>query len=285
MKMANLPTRYVLGFAFVIFWLTGPVYGQMPEPARLAAERAAAAMRTGDFDAAIRHYTEAIDLFPKTDAFTPKSRVPDTAQGAFASDEYRGLDILYFGRFSAHLRKKDLTSAETDLQNSLVVVVGEVTRDLARARSRRSNVDLAAERKIDQPNSHNSELMRAASLFVNIDYRLSSIRARYSSDWRSEKTIPKELTSKEPFVKLLDEIRKAREAAQFGKAEAYVVSAVDVLDRSNNFWALKYANEVVVAYPGNIEAYGLRAKVHRFLGNEQPALEDERRIEQIKGQK
>ncbi len=72
-RLATLRLTFIV-VAFSIFSVDGQ---QTPEPYRESLVCAVAAMKAQDFEAAVKLYTDAINLFPKIDAYTPKSKVPD----------------------------------------------------------------------------------------------------------------------------------------------------------------------------------------------------------------
>lgn len=82
-----------------------------------------------------------------------------------------------------------------------------------------------------------------------------------------------------------DEIIKYREEALFGKAEAYAASMIEVGNKGHSFWALKSADELIAAFPKNVEAYRLRAKINRHWGGEEAASADEQKAKELSGQK
>lgn len=137
-------------------------------------------MKERDFGLAITFYAEAIDLFPKLDAFTPKNKTPEPSEGNLASGEYRGLDILYLRRFWAYLGKNETELAQADLNRSLVVLNLELGRDFERAKSLRSAVRIEVEGKIENPHAHNSDLIKAGFLFGGIGWSCSRIKSRYT---------------------------------------------------------------------------------------------------------
>jgi len=278
--------RSLMAFWTVVFLFTFSIiaYGQRsPEPYRVKQNEAVAALKERDFESAIRLYSHAIDLFPKLDAFTPKRKIPEPAEGNLAPGEYRGLDSLYLGRFWAYLGKHETESAQADLNRSLTVLDLELKREYERAKTLRSSVKIDVEKKIESPNSHNSDLIKAGFLFGGIGWSCLRIKSRYTYSPKRDfgGTIPEKFLKDETAVKLLNEIRSTCEAAQFGKAEVYMVSMIELRIRSHNFAALQLANELVRDYPTNIESYRLRSKVNRFLGNEEQALFDEQKVKDL----
>lgn len=272
---------------FLLF-LVSTEYGQRtPEVYRTAQGKAVAAMKERDFGSAIKLYAEAIDLVPKLDEFTPKIKTAESSEGNLAPGEYRGLDTLYLGRFWAYLGKNETELAQADLNRSLIVLNLELGRDFEKAKSLRSAVKIEIEKKIENPNSHNSDLIKAGFLFNGIKWSCSRIYSRYTYSPKIDfgPTIPQRFLSNESVLKLLAEIGKHCEAAQFGEAEAFVSSMIDLQNRSHNFVGLKLANELVAGFPKKIESYQVRAKVNRFLGNEQQASFDEQKVRELRDRK
>lgn len=256
----------------------GPV-----DPFRVKQKEAVEYLKKKDYDTALRLYSEAIELFPKTDEFTPKLKTPLASEGNLSPGEYRGLDALYMGRFWVYLGKNETELAQADLNRSLIVLDTEKKREYKRARSLRSSVSLERERKIENPHSHNSELIRSAFLFNVIGQSCSRGRSKYTYSLKKDfgPTIPEKFLLDKTAASLLLQLGKTCEAARFGEAEAFATSAIELNNRSHAFNTLKLANELVQSYPQNGEAYRLRSKVNRFLGNEQQAILDDQKVREL----
>jgi tetratricopeptide (TPR) repeat protein len=262
------------------------VLAQQPkEPYLEAAERAALAMRERDFDAAIRFYTEAIDLFPKINAYVPKNRVIKLADGKFTENPYTGLDTFYASRAVARLNKRELKAAENDYADALKVLKHEIKKNLDKANNSRGSADIKKESKIGLAHHQNSDLMRAVFSFSG------ALTACEKAVWLNRKRkenyrdlrIP--LSMDEQNIAGFDEIVKDKEKSLFGRAEAYAVSAIEAENKAHSFWALKYADELVAAFPNNIEAYRLRAKVNRHWKRDEAALADDRKAADLSSQR
>lgn len=265
---------------------TVSILAQQPkEPYLEAAERAASAMRQRDFDAAIRFYTEAIDLFPKINAHIPKNRVIKLADGKITETPYIGLDAFYASRALAHLNKSELKAAENDYADALKVLKYEITKNLDSASASRNAADIKKESKIGLAHHQNSDLMRAVFSF---DGALAAcekavwLNRKRKENYRQLK-IP--LSVDEQNIPGFDEIVKNKEKSLFGRAEAYAVSAIEAENKAHSFWALKFADELVAAFPSNIEAYRLRAKVNRHWKRNDAALADERQAASLSDQR
>ncbi len=259
-------------------------FGQISvEAFRLKQREAAASVKKGDLEAALRLYSEAIEVFPKSDDFTPLPRVPAPEEGNLAPREFRGLDILYLSRFWVHLAKKDDDLAQADLNRSLIVLSKEKKREVADARLSRSTIDLERERKIENPNSFNSELIKAGFMFNVIGQSCNRIRSTYIYNPKKDygPSIPERFLKDRVVVDLLSDLDKTCESARFGEAEVYATSAIELSNRERSFQALKLANELVQRYPRNADAFRLRAKVNRFMLNDHQALLDEQKAKEL----
>jgi len=255
------------------------------EPYQQAAERAALTMRQGNFDAAIQYYTEAINHFPKIDAFTPQNKKIKLADGKFTETPYIGLDGFYLARAKAQLHKRDFKEAENDYVNALTVLKYEITKNLSKAKNHRTNVDIKKEKKNGYVSVWNSDLVRAA--FSYSAALQSCEKAKYSNNRRRRDyaDLRIQLSPSEQNISGFGEIIKHQENALFGKAEAYATSMIEIENKGHSFWALKSSDELIAAFPNNIEAYQLRAKVNRYWGRDAAALADEQKAKELSGQK
>jgi tetratricopeptide (TPR) repeat protein len=137
-------------------------YAQVPkDPYLQVAHRAELARREGDYDTAIKFYTEAIDLFPKIDAFTPKNRKINLGNGKFLETPYTGLDGLYLSHAKAYLQKRNFEAAKEDYVNTLTIIKYEVTKNLDKAKKYRDSVDISKAKKIGLASSHDSDFARS----------------------------------------------------------------------------------------------------------------------------
>lgn len=271
-----------VSFLMLIGW-TG-VFGQTSADLfRIKQNEGTDAFKKKDFDRALVLYSEAIDSFPKADAFTPLPKESTPGEDRLAPPEFRGLENLYLARFWVHLAKNDSDSAQADLNRSLIVLDKEKKRELDRARSLRSSVNLEIERKIPDPSSHNSDLIRAGFMFNIIGQSCSRIRNSYTYKPKKDfgPTIPQRFLSDKDAASLLSAIEKTCETAKLGEAESFTMSAIELNNRARTFQALKLANELVQRYPQNVEAYRLRSKVNRAMGNEQQALHDDQKVKDL----
>ncbi len=255
------------------------------EPYQQAAERAASAMRQGNFEAAIEFYTEAIALFPKIDAFTPQNKKIKLAGGKFTETPYIGLDGFYLARALAHLQKRDLEKAENDYGNALTVLKFEITKNLNQAKNHRADVDIKKEKQNGYVSVWNSDLVRAAFAYGSVLQTYE--KAKHFNYKRRENyaNLKIQLPPDKQNIKGFDEIIKYQEAALYGKAEAYATSMIKVENKGHSFWALKSSDELIAAFPNNIEAYRLRAKVNRHWSRDAAALADEQKAEELSRQK
>lgn len=253
------------------------------EVSRVKQEEAAASFKKGDLEAALRLYSEAIEVFPKSDDFTPLPRVPAPEEGNLAPREFRGLDMLYLSRFRVHLARNDDDLAQADLNRSLIVLSKEKKREVAEAQLGRSRIDLERERKIENPNFFNSELIKAGFMFNIIGQSCNRIRSTYTYNPKDDyrRSIPERFLKDRAVVDLLSDLDKTCESARFGEAEVYATSAIELRNRERSFQALKLANELVQRYPRNADAFRLRAKVNRFMLNDQQAVRDEQKAEEL----
>ena len=258
---------------------------QTKEPYAEASQRAAAAMNRGDYGAAVELYTEAINLFPKIDAYTPKNKKLKLSGGETLETPYTGLESLYWSRARAYLMKRNLNEAEIDYASAMTVLKYEIAKNIDKAKSLRRNADIKKERENGRSDIYNSSLARAA---FDFSHALQAYdKAKYLNQKRQkfywELKIP--LAPAEKNIKGFDEILKYQEEAYFGKAEAQATLMIEVENRAYAFWALKSADELIAAFPDNVEAYRLRARVNRHWGREAAALADEQKAGELSAPK
>lgn len=261
-------------------------YAQEPKELYVRAyQRAARAMHDGDIDAAIKFYTQAINIWEKIEAFTSKNEKIKVADGRCLETTYTSLEPVHFGRAKAYLQKGNLEAAEEDYMFSLIFTKNKIVKNLDEANKNRDCADINKEKKPGFDNTGNSFLMRAASIF-NYVLHLTNPERWLTFKNEEYKTILRMKTSTQNRIfSLFDEIIKHHEEAHFGKTEAYVASMSKAGNKANNFEALNSANNYVVAFPESIRAYRLRAKIYRHLGYEQAALADEQKAGELSGQK
>jgi tetratricopeptide (TPR) repeat protein len=255
------------------------------EPYLEAARRAGEAMRRGDFSAAVELYTEAVNLFPKIDAYTPKSKKLELTGGGFVEAPYTGLDGLYASRARAYLLRRNFAEAGNDYANALTVLKYEITKNIEKAKNLRRTADIKKERENAHSTIYNSNLARAA---FDFSVALQACdRARHLNQSRirfyAESGMP--LAPEERNIRGFDQIVKYKEEALFGKAEAEATLMIEVENREYAFPALKSSEELIAAFPGSVEGYRLRARVYRRWGREAEALADEQRAGELSAQK
>lgn len=274
--------------ATILFWAGISLSSAQtpPEAYVEVAKQAAAALKARDLDTAIRLYTEAIDIFPKIDAFTPKSKPRLATDRDAEINEYSGLDRLYRERVWAYWDKKDADRAEADANASLIVIQKQIERNAGLAGRLRSGVDLAAEKKNGNPNSYNSMLIKAAFSFGVIKMQCTAVFDIYRMDALIERmSPPRAIMAKQSVADNIVILRDKCRAAQYGEAEAFSTVVVETGNRTYFFTAQKVANELVVAFPSDAESYRVRARVNRYLGNERQALADEQKVTEMSGKK
>lgn len=277
----------ILGLVVVVLTAISNYAQGAKEPYLQAVQFAGQAMRQKDYDAAIKFYTEAIDLFPKVDAFTPKNKKIKLANGEFEEIPYEGLDSLYSARAKAYLQKDNLDAAEADYMNSLTVIKYKIVGSLENAKKYREDVDISKEKKIGIAGWHNSDLVRAVYAFETVLQLTQKAKwLSYENEIHSNLTIRRlKPTAKTRILAFIEEIIKFNEDAHLGKTEAYATSMIEVGNKAHNFSALKSADDYVAAFPNSIKAYRLRAKIYRHWGREAEALADEQKIKELSGQK
>lgn len=261
-----------------------PVFAQRAkEPYAEASQRAAAAMNRGDYGAAVELYTEAINLFPKIDAYTPKNKKLKLSGGGTLETPYTGLEALYWSRARAYLIKRNLNEAEIDYAGAMTVLKYEIAKNIDKAKSLRRNADIKKERENGHSDIYNSSLARTAFDF-GVAMQACD-KAKYLNQKRIRFYQELKIPLAEKNIKGFDEVLKYQEEAYFGKAEAQATLMIEVENRAYAFWALKSSDELIAAFPDNVEAYRLRAKVNRHWGREAAALADEQKAEELSAQK
>lgn len=263
---------------FICFLASVAIAQTAREPFAIKQLQAEEASAKKDFDAAIRLYTEAIELFPKLNEVTPEFR--DSTKTA-ASLRYESLHRLYLGRFWAYLRNGLEKEAQADVTRSLIVLNEKIDRSLKEGRSLRKKVDLEAERRLDRPSSHNSILLAAGTVFFGVSSTCRTVRSIYRDDPRLSNSVPRRFLLDEKIVNTLAAIDAPCQEARFGRAEVAATAMIEVQNRSQNFIALSLANELVFDFPKNADAYRLRARVNRYLGDERQALTDEEKANDL----
>jgi hypothetical protein len=281
-------TRVVNGIFVVLLMALAHVSGlaqETKEPYLEAAQRAGEAMRKGDLSAAIELYTEAVNLFPKNDAYTPKNRKIKLADGKFIETPYTGLESLYWSRGAVYLSRRNMKEAEIDFANALTVLKYDTAKNIEKAKSLRRRADIKKERENGRSTIYNSDLARSAFDFgVALD---TCRKAKYFNQKRRRfyQELKMPLAPEEQNIRGFDEIVKYEEAAIFGRTEAQATLMIEVENKAYAFWALKSANEFIAAFPGNVEAYRLRARINRYSGREADAAADDQKAGQLSGQK
>lgn len=258
---------------------------QTKEPYLELSRRAAEAMKRADYSAAVELYTEAINLFPKVDAYTPKNKKLKLSDGKTLETLYTGLEALYWSRAGAHLMKGSRNEADIDYANAMTVIKYEISKNIDKAKSLRRNADIKKERENGHSDIFNSSLARSAFDF-GIALQACD-KAKYLNQKREnfyrELKIP--LPPAEKDIKGFDEVLKYQEEAYFGKAEAQATLMIEVENRAFAFWALKSTNELIAAFPNNVEAYRLRARVNRHWGRDAAAQADEEKAGELSAPK
>jgi tetratricopeptide (TPR) repeat protein len=248
-------------------------------------EKAWAAFQQKDFSATVELFTEAINLFPKLDAFTPKNKKLYAGNGKFIETPYVGLESFYWLRGIAYLNKGNIEQAENDFANALNVVKTEYSKKLAEAKSFRNSADIKKEKSLPYNSFDNSNLFKAATSFQRaLPICEKAKRLNLGRKLNYEKlsiTIPLNL----PNISGFEEIASCGEESLFGSAEAYTTLVKEVGNVNHTFMALKTLNEFIAAYPDNIKAYQLRAKIHSQMGRMDFAAADEKKIKELSVQK
>lgn len=278
-------SNLILAFLFVVLTTCSGLAQEPKEPFQAAWEQANLALRRSDFDTAVKLYSQAISLFPKIDSFTPKNKMLKLADGRKIESPYYGLESLYFGRAQAYLRKREPEQAENDFASSLMVLKVEIAKRIDKAKTQRSNVNLKKEKESPYNSLDNSDLAKTA--FSYSGALQTSDKASYFNGKRrryyQELNIP--LPQDKQDIGVFNEIVKLREDAFFGTAEAYTTLMLEVGNKNYAFLALKWLNEFIAAFPNNVKAYELRAKVHAQIGNREYALADQKKINELTPQK
>jgi len=258
---------------------------QPKEPFQQVWERASMAMRQKEYDAAVLLYTEAINLFPEIDAYTPKNEKLNSSKGKFIETPYTGLQALYLGRAKAYSNKGNLEEAENDYSNAFNVIRSKITKRLNEAKSERGRVNIKKEKKSAYHRVDDSNLFRAARHFMNVLQICEEAKYVNYQRERDYWELRIKLLPSEQNVIGFDDVAIYKKEAFFGQAEALATLLIEVGTKEHSFITLKSANELVAAFPSNIEAYWLRAKVNRQLGRDEFALADEQKVKELSGQK
>ena len=262
-----------------IFILTSGVFAQAArEPYAIKQSQAREAVLKKDFESAIRLYSEAIVLFPKFDEYTPQPNGPGAPDVLHRYDDLRD---LYLGRFRAYLHKGLEMEAQADLTRSLIVIKAKIDRSLNEGKALYSKVDIDAERRIKRPSVHNSTLLEAGSVFSIVVSTCRTVRSIYRDDPRLVNSIPKRFLLDERDVNALASIDATCQEARFARANVAATAMIDVQNRSQNFIALSLANELVIDFPNNADAYRLRARVNKYLGDEKQSTADEEKANEL----
>ncbi len=284
MKKAKL-TKGVFVLLLIALMMFSSLAQTIKEPYQQAAESAALAMRQGNFDEAIKFYTEAIKLFPKVDDFTPQNRKINLSDGKFTETPYIGLEGFYFARANAFLHKHNIKESENDYKNAMTVLEYEITKNLNKAKKYLTEADIRKEKALGSANSWNSDLVRAVFAYEVVSRACEKAQAFNYRRRENYARLKIPLSADEQNISEFDEIIKNRKTALYGKAETYAISMIEVGNKAHSFWALKSSNELITAFPDYAEAYRLRAKVNRYWNREAAAVADEQKAEEFDKQK